>query len=370
MNKILVGMVSNMGKNGVDTYIHGFRRFAGNYARVDCLCSAYDETQAAALRESGSRLFAVCGLKNPIKQYLQTKALIRKEGYDMVYLNISTALAFPVLMAAHNCGVKRILVHSHSSGFDIASAWKRKLMTLLHRLCKGFVRRNATEFLSCSDKAAQWMFPKDIVDGGKVRYIQNVADVGRFAFDPQKREQLRQELGLMGRYVVGAVGNISYTKNYPFLLEAFAQAAAQDSALSLVILGGGSQREAAEQKARELALTDRVHFLGQVNAALGYMSAFDLFVLPSHFEGMPIVSVEAQCAGLPCIFSENITKQAQITPNCRFLPIDDPALWAEEILRMKREAPARGSAEVDLYPYSVEAQEAQFQSLLEGKCVS
>ena len=367
MKKILVGMVSNMGKNGVDTYIHGFRKFASDYAQVDCLCSVYNEKQDSALRESGSRLFAVCGLKNPIKQYQQAKALIQKERYDMVYLNISTALAFPVLKAAHDCGVKRILVHSHSSGFDIATAWKRKLMTMMHQLCKGFVRRNATEFLSCSDKAAKWMFPKDIVSGGKVQYIQNVADISRFAFDLQKREQLRQALGLTDRFVVGMVGNISYTKNYPFLIDAFAIDTEQEPALSLVILGDGSQREAVEQKGRDLSLTDRVHFLGQVNAALGYMSAFDLFVLPSHFEGMPIVSVEAQCAGLPCIFSENITKQAQITPNCLFLPIDDPALWAKEILRMKENAPTRGAAEVDLYPYSVAAQDAAFQSLLEGK---
>ena len=370
MNKILVGMISNLGTNGVDNYIYGFRKFACERAQVDCLCSAYDEKLADDLRKSGSRLFSVCGLKNPVKQYQQAKKLILEEKYDIVYLNISTALAFPVLKAAHDCGVKRILVHSHSSGFDIGSGWKRKLMTLIHQICKIFVRRNATEFLSCSDKAAQWMFPKEVVDSGKVQYIQNVADVSRFSFDPHKREQLRQELNVTNCFVVGMVGNMSYTKNYPFLLEAFALAAQKDAELTLVVLGGGNQREEVEKKISDLALNDRVMLLGQVNAALGYMSAFDLFVMPSRFEGMPIVSVEAQCAGLPCIFSENITRQAKITPCCTFLPIDDPKPWADEILRIKQSNLVRGGAVIDLYPYSVEAQEEAFQSLLEGGRVS
>lgn len=370
MKKILIGMISNLGTNGVDNYIYGFREYACEHAQVDCLCSVYDEKLDRALRESGSRLFAVCGLKNPLKQYLQAKKLIGKERYDMVYLNISTALAFPVLKAARDCGVERILVHSHSSGFDIASPWKRTLMTLLHQLCKGLVRNSATEFLSCSDKAARWMFPRGVAEGGQVQYIQNAADVSRFAFDPQKRDQLRQALNVTDRFVVGMVGNLSYTKNYPFLIDAFALAAKKDPRLTLVILGGGSQRQAVEQKIRGLALTHRVILLGQVNASLGYMSAFDLFVMPSHFEGMPIASVEAQCAGLPCIFSENITKQAQITPFCTFLPIRDPGLWAGEILRIKQNAPMRGPAKIDLYPYSVEAQKEAFRRLLEGKRVS
>lgn len=367
MKKILVGMISSVGAYGLDNYVFSFWKYASNYAQVDSLGSRYNQELEQTLHSKGCAFHVVSGLKNPIKQYLQVRKLIRKNHYDMVYLNMSTAMSVPVLMAAHDCGVERVLVHSHSAGFDAASPWKRKLMTLLHRLCKGLVCRSANEFLTCSDKAAQWMFTKKVNDSGKVRRIQNAVDVSKFRFDPERREALREQLGVRDKFVIGMVGNMTYVKNHRFIIDVFSRVAGQNPDSVLVILGDGGLRGAIEQQIRDCGLQDRVLLLGQVRASDGYMSAFDLFVMPSHFEGMPIVSVEAQCAGLPCIFSDRITREARITGQCSFLPIEEPELWVSGILKEMTTRRERKEVEVDLRPYSVEAQNETFQWLLQEK---
>ena len=240
-------------------------------------------------------------------------------------------------------------------------------MTIVHQLCKGLVCRSANEYFTCSDKAAQWMFTKKVNESGKVRRIQNAVDVSKFRFDPERREALRKQLQVQDKYVIGMVGNMSYVKNHRFIIDVFSRVAWQNPDSVLVILGDGGLRGDIEQQIRDCGLQDRVMLLGQVRASDGYMSAFDLFVMPSHFEGMPIVSVEAQCAGLPCIFSDRITTEAQITPQCSFLSIEDPEQWVSEILKKKMTQNERKEVEVDLRPYSVEAQNETFRCLLEGE---
>lgn len=367
MKKILVGMISSVGAYGLDNYVFSFWKYASNYAQVDCLGSRYNKELEQTLHSKGCAFHVVSGLKDPIKQYLQVKELIQKSHYDMVYLNMSTAMSVPVLMAARDCGVERVLVHSHSAGFDVTSSWKRKLMTIVHQLCKGLVCRSANEYFTCSDKAAQWMFTKKVNESGKVRRIQNAVDVSKFRFDPERREALRKQLQVQDKYVIGMVGNMSYVKNHRFIIDVFSRVAWQNPDSVLVILGDGGLRGDIEQQIRDCGLQDRVMLLGQVRASDGYMSAFDLFVMPSHFEGMPIVSVEAQCAGLPCIFSDRITTEAQITGQCSFLSLEDPGLWVSEILKEIITQRERKNAEVDLRPYSVEAQNETFRWLLQEK---
>lgn len=367
MKKILVGMISSVGAYGLDNYVFSFWKYASNYAQVDCLGSRYNRELEQTLHDKGCMFHVVSGLKNPVMQYLQVKELIRKNHYDMVYLNVSTAIAAPVLMAAHDCGVERVLVHSHSAGFDAASSWKRKLMTMLHRLCKGLVCRSANEYLTCSDKAAQWMFTQKVNESGKVKRIQNAVDVSKFRFDLEQRTALREQLQVQDRFVVGMVGNMSYVKNHRFIIDVFSRVAKMDADSVLVILGDGGLRGTIEQQIKDCGLQNRVMLLGQVRASDGYMSAFDLFVMPSFFEGMPIVSLEAQCAGLPCIFSDRITSEAKITQQCNFLSIEQPELWVSEILEKKKNRIERKEVEVDLHPYSVEAQNETFRWLLQEK---
>jgi hypothetical protein len=113
-------------------------------------------------------------------------------------MNISTAMAYPVLQAAHDCGVKKVIAHAHASGVDAERRASRWLKIGLHYLCKSRIARYATDLLACSEKAARWMFPRKMVESGKVKTVFNSVDTSLFRPDPQLREYFRQELGLVG----------------------------------------------------------------------------------------------------------------------------------------------------------------------------
>lgn len=336
MKKILIGMIKDGQAGGVDRYILDFFHNMRMKATIDFLSNDNDSQLYQEAEKNGFSLHSVSGLSNPFLQYSQAKKLIAKNHYDIVYMNISTALAFPVLKAAYDAGVKRVIAHSHSSGYDCASFMKRRLMTFLHTLCKPLVCKYATDYLTCSDKAAAWMFTKKTLDNKSVRTVQNTVDTSVFRFDPKKRYEIRKKLGVEDNFVIGNVGNMVYQKNQLFLIDVFSKIAEADDSAVLVIIGDGELRGEIENRIKRYSLSNKVRLLGRVNASNGYMSAFDVFALPSHFEGMPIVSVEAQCSSLPCVFSGKITRQADISNACKFVAIRSASAWAEAINEFKK----------------------------------
>ncbi len=335
MKKMLIGIIVDGKAGGVDKYILDFYRVAKDNAKVDFLSNFDTPKLRKELEENGSKLFTVSSLKNPLKQYKQAKKIIMDNNYDIVYMNISTSLTFPVLKAAHDCKVKSIVAHSHSAGYDCQNDLNRKIMTFLHKLCKNSLCRNANIFLTCSQKAAEWLFTKKIAKSKKVITIQNKIDTTKFTFNGAKRDEIRKSLKITDKFVIGNVGNMVYQKNQEFLIEVFKSITEKSPDAVLVIIGDGILMGKIKQKIADYGLQEKVLLLGKVNASDGYMSAFDVFALPSHFEGMPIVSVEAQCSSLPCVFSDKITKEAEISNMCKFLPITNAELWAESILSFK-----------------------------------
>ena len=179
----------------------------------------------------------------------------------------------------------------------------------------------------------------------RILMLPNGIDLSRFAHKTDVRSRVRQQLGLTTQMVIGHVGRFAYQKNHTFLLEVFAALCAQRPDVRLLLVGQGDLQEAMQTKAQTLGIEDRVIFYGVTDQPEDLFQAMDLFALPSHFEGLPIVGVEAQAAGLPCLFSSCITRQVKINPNVDFLPIDktdSPALWAQKMTEMmgQREADA------------------------------
>ncbi len=356
MKKVLIGMVCDGTAGGVDKYILNFYRTVhGEDVQIDFLTNVPDNPLLERLGNPDSKIYCVSGLFHPLRQYKEIKQVL-KNGYDVLYLNVSTALPLPAFLAAKHCGIKKIIAHSHSSGYDCTSSLKRKLMTLLHRLCKKPLCRCATDYLSCSDKAAEWMFTNRVVKSDGVQIIKNTIDISLFHFDEQKRSLIRKELNIEDRYVVGYVGNLVYPKNPLFLIEMFNKAAAKDPDAVLVIAGDGLLRPSMQELVEKYSLRDRVIFLGRVDMSRGYMSAFDVFALPSRFEGMPIVGIEAQCSKLPCVFSTNITTMAKISNMCDFVPTDSAEEFATAVLKWKNTDRSEHKLTVVSEDFSLEAQ--------------
>ena len=162
-------------------------------------------------------------------------------------------------------------------------------------------------------------------------------DLKKFAPSPQMRQEMRRRLGIADDEVAfGHVGRFSYQKNHIFLISVLRRAVERGAKVKLVAVGSGETMEEVKAACRASGLEERVIFVGNTANVCDYYSAMDVFLLPSRFEGLPIVGVEAQASGLPCIFSAAVTREVALSPNVTFLPIGDgdEDRWAEEAVRL------------------------------------
>lgn len=337
MKRILAGFIGDGKAGGVDRYLLNFlEAVQGENIQIDFLTNEVDQKLKDDLKQYGSRLYEVTTLKHPVKQYRQVCAVLKQNSYDMVYFNLSTAIECIAAFAAKKMKVPERALHSHSSGNDRQNALSRGIYNFLHRICCLFLYKAGTVYYACSVKAGEWLYPKKIVHSGQFEVIYNAVDRKRFCYQPDVRLQMRKELGLEENYVIGHVGNFCYPKNCRFLIEVFEQIYMMDKQAVLLLIGTGVELEEIKQLVCDKNLQDAVRFLGWRSDTESLYQAMDTFLLPSRFEGLPIVGVEAQCTGLQCVFSSEVTKETQIQKECYFLDLkQSPKKWAEFILNHK-----------------------------------
>ncbi len=333
MKKILIGMIMDGKAGGIDKYLLNFYSTVKDEYSIDFLTNKKDSQLENFFANNNSRLFEIASLMHPIRQYKQAKELILKKSYDAVYVNISTALAFPLLKAAYDCSVE-VIVHSHSSGYDCENPLKRRIFNFLHYMCKGLVCKYADHFFACSDKAAEWMFNKSINKNKNYKIIYNAIDTAKYNFNPTLRDETRKELCIDDGFVIGSVGNICYQKNHTFLIDVFYELLKKEPNSYLVIIGDGVLMPQIKQKIAKYNIDDRVKLLGRVDTSKGYMNAFDVFALPSNFEGLGIVYIEAQHTKVPCVASDKVPEIAKISNMFSFVPLQTQK-WVNEILDYK-----------------------------------
>lgn len=366
MKRVLVGFIMDGHSGGIDKYLLNFlENTKGKGLRIDFLTNEVDAELEQYLSQRHSRIFPIASLKHPVKQFRQVCRIIERGSYDVVYLNISTAIDCVTAWAAKRKHVKRILLHSHSSGNDCESAVKRNVFNWIHYICRMTLHKTATEFYGCSKKAGDWLFPKRVVKSDRFQTIFNAVDTNRFVYDEKIRGDMRNQLGIEEKFVVGHVGNFTYQKNHYFLLDVFEALQKKCPEAVLLLVGTGERFEEVKKSVEQRGLTGCVKMLGQRTDVNALMQAMDFFLLPSNFEGLPTVGVEAQCAGLPCVMSDIITDEAKITDKCWFLPLQQaPEEWSSFILshrEPKRENPVFLGRKED---YSLEMLKNQQKELI------
>lgn len=333
MMKVLEVNVDDVGLGGVFALVNSVIRNKPEGLKLDIACIAEFENpnNIARLKTLGTDVHYVGTLgprwTRPSAYYKNTLRLLRDGGYDCVHIHGDVAYLLLIFAkAARRAGVKRIILHSHAAGIDGGS---RRLKAALHRLCRGALPRCATDFAACSDRAAAWMYPG--LDVSRVKMVKNGVELERFAYDPAVRARIRGELKLEDAFVVGHVGRFAYQKNHEYLLDAFAAMRRRVESARLLLVGEGVLFDEIRAKAARLGLERDVIFYGASNDVGKLMQAMDLLALPSRFEGLPVVGVEAQAAGLPVLFSDRVTRQAELTARVRFLPIDTASVesWGE-----------------------------------------
>lgn len=228
------------------------------------------------------------------------------------------------LKAAKKSGIPVRIAHSHNNETVHDIKYLPKLF--MQRI----FTKNATDFLACSEEAGKYLF-KD----KPFRVIKNAIDSQNFIADINIREETRKELGLEDTFVVGHVGRLHAQKNHDFLIEVFEEIKKKKSNARLILVGTGPLEEKVKSKVEEKDLVDCVHFLRNRRDMNRIYQAMDVFVFPSLFEGLGIVSIEAQAAGVPSVCSEGVPPETDITPIYRKLQLSDGAKkWADAALEM------------------------------------
>ena len=279
--------------------------------------------QRSEIERLGGRMIVVPPYRKLFSYLFSLKKIFKRERYDVVHANMNALSVFP-LYAAKKAGISVRIAHSHST-----SSPDEKKKTFVKNLLRPFSKRYATHCFACSRYSGQWLFGNaDFV------LVPNAVDLSHFSFRPQVRQEMRSFLKAEGSFVVGHVGRFVPQKNHGFLIDVFYEIQRRKPDSVLLLLGDGADREKTEEKVKALGLSDRVLFLGNRQNVADYYCAMDVFLLPSLYEGLPVVGIEAQASGLSCFFADTITLEAKQTQAVQFLPLEaGSACWAKKILR-------------------------------------
>lgn len=261
---------------------------------------------------------------NIVKRLNFLAKLIRKNKYDIVHSHIELQSAVYLTIAAI-CGTKVRISHAHLSRAN--PGFKNKLL-------RGLMNAVVTKRVGASDLSLNAVFGEKYGKLGVV--INNAVEVAKFSFNSEIRKQYREKLGLNNKLVLGFVGRISYQKNIFFLVKTFTELAKVNQNVVLLIVGDGELRIEMEKELQKNNVFDKTLFLNTRDDVNALMMAMDIMLLPSFYEGLPLVLVEAQCAALKCIVSDEVTKLISITDYILYKGIEDNDVknWVSTIIEI------------------------------------
>lgn len=291
---------------------------------------------APEIEAMGGRVFTLAGFHgtNPGEIRRDWNNFLYTHPEYRVLHSHSRSYASLYLPVAKRHGLKTI-IHSHGSnnGSGVSAAAKQLMQLPL--------RYQADVLMACSTEAGEWLFGRRACQSERFVFLPNGVDVRRFAPDPAARARIRRELGVGDAWVIGHIGRFREPKNHSFLLDAFQQVHARDPEAFLVLVGVGPLQQEMARKAVALGVADKVLMTGNRDDIPALLSAMDIFAFPSLYEGLPVTLIEAQAAGLPCVITDTITDDLEVTPLLRRLPLGDPALWADALLERRERIDGR-----------------------------
>jgi glycosyltransferase involved in cell wall biosynthesis len=327
MTKILYYGISDV-LGGIESFIvNVYRNIDKEKFQIDFAAPMENICFEKEFIESGSKIYTLPARnKNPFKFYKAFWDMLRSHPeYQIVHLHLQSCSCFEPVIIAKLLGRKTI-VHSHN-----AFRGTRKVTRILDSSFKMLVPAFSDVNLACSDLAGKYMF-KD----RSFQVINNAVDAGKFSYNEDKREQYRKELGLEERFVLGHIGRFDEQKNHEFLADIFNETYKKDKSAFLLMVGVGNLKPKIQEKLKQYGLENQYMILENRSDIPGLMQAMDVFVFPSLFEGLPLVLVEAQAAGLTCVIADTISKTVQATDLVVWCSLEEaPEEWAIKILNQK-----------------------------------
>lgn len=360
-----VGMTRNLG--GIETYlIEQFRHLDKTKIDYDFvnITGEYSICYEDEILASGSKIFKVVSRhKNPLLHYWQWfNILLQNKGvYDVIVLNTnSLEYVFPLVLGKI-FGIPVRVIHSHNSGFENKQGLARRLLVGMN---KKLLAWSANLRFACSQFAGQWMF-KD----NPYHVIYNAIDIHKYDADLIVREETRNALGLHTELTLLHVGRFSYQKNHSFLLDIFKEVYAIQPNSVLLLVGDTTEESEllteVKRKIKEYGLANAVRLLGRRDDVNKIMQAADVLVMPSFFEGLTVVGIEAQASDLPLFLSDTVTKELGLLPSTQFISLEaGPTAWAKAIVNSKQHNRQSRYEELKIAGYDIGNETDRVEKLL------
>lgn len=333
-------IIGGMARGGVETWLlHVLRHIDREHLQMDFLvhtakpCSYDNEVRAL-----GGRILPCLRPDRPWRYAKNFRGAVAAYGpYDIVHSHVHHYSGYTLRLARH-ADIPVRIAHSHNDAAprDVSPSPPRRIYLAT---AKRWICRFATLDLAASDKAAEALFGSGWQRSSRCKVLYYGIDLAPFRV--QADPSIRADLLLSPEaFVIGHVGRFDAQKNHRFLLEIFRAIAGADPTARLLLIGDGPLRPATERRAAELGLADHVVFAGlRPDVPRLLLGAVDVFVMPSLHEGLPLAGLEAQAAGLPCLFADSITTELDAVPQLvtRLRLSQSASTWARAVLAKRNQ---------------------------------
>ena len=322
---VIIGKMDTGGKKNL--VMEYYRHIDRSIVQFDFICdSDSNDIPNDEIHKLGGRVYIIPPYQNILRNMSMIRYLFRKNNYLIVHAYNSTMNIFPMFVAKEIGIPVRI-----SESISMAHWSDRK--TIIKVLLRPMAGLFANHYMSCGIECGKWQFGKSRMDSGKVDVFKSVVDTDRFSFDPYVRKQTREEFGWSDDILIGFAGRFTAQKNPLFIVKVFDAILKKERRARLCLIGDGELRETMEHLIKQLKIQHKVSFLGRRDDVQRFLNAMDGFLLPSLYEGLTVVGLEAACCGLPVFFSTEIDREVNVCGLGRFMSLkDSPEIWANKIL--------------------------------------
>lgn len=333
MKRVLC-IVSSLNTGGAETFLMKlYRTFDRNSYQMDFVVNEagiYDEE----VKNLGGKIYTTpLRTKHPINSFFALKRIVKENKYEYVLKLCDTPIGIVDVLATKLGGARRVGVRSCNASANIGMFRKVACYVL-----RPLLNKISDYKLAPSELAARFTFGDKEVDKGKVQLLHNGIDINAYQFSKEQRDEIRRLYSIdKDTFVVGHIGRFSKQKNHIFLIEVFSEIIKKRTDSVLLLVGCGELEKQIKDITEKYGLLDKVVFTGVRSDIPALLSAMDVFVFPSFYEGMPNTVIEAQTNGLPCVISDTITQEAGITKSVTFISLkEDAEKWAEKVVVQNR----------------------------------
>lgn len=330
MKRVLC-ILSSLDTGGAETFMMKLFRSMPKDYKIDFVVSAENGYYEEEVLELGGHIYRIpLRTKQPFKTFIELVKVVKTNKYKHVIKLCDTPLAFYDLLAVKIGGAKKISVRSCNASAELSNKAK-----MLCSIIRPFFNYLADVKIAPSSLAAEFTFGKTEVLKKNVHILNNAIDLKVYQYSKEQRKIIRRELEIKDEdFVIGHIGRFVKQKNHKKLIEIFNEISRNNPNAYLILVGVGEKQAEIIDMVNSLGLEKKVSFLGLRSDIPAILSAMDVFVLPSYYEGLPNTIIEAQATGLPCVISDSITKEARVTDLVDYVSLnDDIVKWAEKIIQ-------------------------------------